>query len=164
VIIADSDHLSPVGSRDWVWKSFTRGLNPIYMDPYKEYYPGQNPPEARKIRRAMGEARAYAMRMDLEAMLPDTLVSTTRYALAHAGVEYLVYQPVRDSFSVDLPAGTYAYEYFSPVLGMAYRRGTLTSSGGAHHFPGPLIKNDLVLYLRAVPSQVEGGPPATAPH
>ena len=35
VIITDTDHLWGVGgNRAWVWKSFLRGLNPIFMDPY----------------------------------------------------------------------------------------------------------------------------------
>ena len=37
VIIIDTDHLWGLGGdRSWVWKSFLRGLNPIFMDPYKE--------------------------------------------------------------------------------------------------------------------------------
>ena len=34
IIISDTDHLWGVGGdRVWVWKSFTRGHHPIYMDP-----------------------------------------------------------------------------------------------------------------------------------
>jgi hypothetical protein len=36
VIIVDTDHLWGVGGdRTWVWKTFARGLNPIYMDPFE---------------------------------------------------------------------------------------------------------------------------------
>ena len=35
VIITDTDHLwGHGGNYSWVWKSFTRGLNPIFMDPW----------------------------------------------------------------------------------------------------------------------------------
>ena len=43
VILNDTDHLWGIGGdATWVWKSFTRGLNPIYMDDLKntEVYPG----------------------------------------------------------------------------------------------------------------------------
>lgn len=34
VVINDTDHLWGIGGNHvWVWKSFMRGLNPIYMDP-----------------------------------------------------------------------------------------------------------------------------------
>ena len=35
VIVSDTDHLWGIGGNAaWVWKSFLRGLNPIFMDPY----------------------------------------------------------------------------------------------------------------------------------
>ena len=35
VIISDTDHLFGLGGdRVWVWKIFTRGINPIFMDGY----------------------------------------------------------------------------------------------------------------------------------
>ena len=35
VIITDTDHLWGIGGNSaWVWKSFLRGPNPIFMDPY----------------------------------------------------------------------------------------------------------------------------------
>ena len=35
VILTDTDHLWGIGGDvAWVWKSFLRGLNPIFMDPY----------------------------------------------------------------------------------------------------------------------------------
>ncbi len=38
VIILDTDHIwGEGGDRVWVWKSFTRGYNPIYMDDYNDY-------------------------------------------------------------------------------------------------------------------------------
>jgi hypothetical protein len=35
VILSDTDHLWCIGgNHSWVWKSFLRGLHPIFMDPY----------------------------------------------------------------------------------------------------------------------------------
>ncbi|MHC4400345.1 MAG: DUF6298 domain-containing protein [Planctomycetota bacterium] len=35
VILSDTDHLWGIGGNQaWVWKSFLRGMNPIFMDPY----------------------------------------------------------------------------------------------------------------------------------
>ncbi|MDQ1329392.1 MAG: hypothetical protein QG641_2682, partial [Candidatus Poribacteria bacterium] len=37
VILSDTDHLWGIGGNQaWVWKSFCRGLNPLFMDPYLE--------------------------------------------------------------------------------------------------------------------------------
>ena len=40
VILTDTDHLWGIGGDvPWVWKSFLRGLNPLFMDPYKQDIP-----------------------------------------------------------------------------------------------------------------------------
>ena len=37
MILTDKDHLWGVGGdAGWVWKSFLRGMNPIYMNPFFE--------------------------------------------------------------------------------------------------------------------------------
>ena len=37
VILSDTDHLWGMGgTQAWVWKSFLRGLNPLFMDPYTD--------------------------------------------------------------------------------------------------------------------------------
>ena len=53
--------------------------------------------------------------MDLERALPSNSVSSTGYALAHPGVEYLVYQPDSGPFTVTLGSGNYAVERFNPT-------------------------------------------------
>jgi len=88
VMIWDSDHL-PYLRRDraWVWKSFTRGLNPIFMDPVEM-------PRWESVRQAMGMTRAYANRMDMAAATPHGELSSSEYCLANPGEEYLVYAPL----------------------------------------------------------------------
>ena len=109
VVFADTDHLWGIGgSARWVWKSFARGLNPLFMDPYvtaiRRNLPawpraaggrtGATPaPEWEDVRRAMGYARAVADRVDLEAMRPIPGLASTGYCLAQPGAEYLVYSP-----------------------------------------------------------------------
>lgn len=100
VILSDTDHLWGVGgSPDWVWKSFLRGLNPIFMDPD----PNPNQSERREdrvglpnwesTRSAMGYTLTFATRMDLAAMVPHTEIASSGYCMAKEGEEYLVYLP-----------------------------------------------------------------------
>ncbi len=87
IIILDTDHLcGPFCDREWVWKSFTRGLNPILMDP--TWMPQWEP-----TRKAMGMTLAYASRMDLSSVRPRADLASSGYCLANPGKEYLVYVP-----------------------------------------------------------------------
>ncbi|MBE7529425.1 MAG: fibronectin type III domain-containing protein [Ardenticatenaceae bacterium] len=104
VIISDTDHIWGIGGdREWVWKSFVRGHNPIFMDPYNcsPVWPpnpcNPNDPVWVSLRLNMGYARAYADRMNLAAMMPRGDLCATQYCLANpvaSGAEYLVYLPV----------------------------------------------------------------------
>jgi hypothetical protein len=102
VILADTDHLWGIGgNRAWVWKSFLRGLNSIFMDgtpPLSDQ--GLVLAEDAEIRVAMGETRKYAERMDLAAMVPHGELASTGYCLASPGYEYLVYLPSGGSATV----------------------------------------------------------------
>ncbi len=70
VIINDTDHLWGIGGDYvWVWKSFTRGLNPIFMDGYDGAGYGVggdgfvfDAPQWVKLRANLGYTRAYAER------------------------------------------------------------------------------------------------------
>ena len=65
-------------------------------------------------RYAMGDTRRLAERMNLIQTQPDGDLSSTGYALANPGEEYLVLQPAAtaDPFTVRLAAGTYTVEWF----------------------------------------------------
>ena len=104
VIISDTDHIWGLGgSVDWAWKSFTRGLNPIFMDPYDDYasfiWKGlldPDDPSVVNIRANLGDILKYAKRINLEAMTPRGDLASSGYALANpagSGAEYLVYLP-----------------------------------------------------------------------
>jgi parallel beta helix pectate lyase-like protein len=148
VILSDTDHLwGTGGDRVWVWKSFTRGLQPIYMDPLK----GPDvKPEMEGARKAMGDARRFADRMNLAAMTPRGELASTGYCLADPGGEYLVFQPTPGkAFTVDLKPGTYRGEWFDAVKGAAAGAGEkIESAGGSREFKPP-VEGGAVLYLEA---------------
>lgn len=106
VILSDTDHIWGVGGdRSWVWKSFTRGLNPTFMDPYDcasshaQYNTGGNCNSAlyENVRYNLGYVVNYASRMNLAALTPRPELASSTYCLANPvenGAEYLVYLPV----------------------------------------------------------------------
>ncbi len=67
----------------------------------------------------MGDTRAYAERVDLLHMTPNTTVCSTQFCLVNPGVEYLVYQPGPGlRFTIDLsayPGGRFLVEWFGTV-------------------------------------------------
>jgi hypothetical protein len=152
VILSDTDHLWGVGGdADWVWKSFLRGLNPIFMDPYDESVLGRGlERDWDVVRRAMGHTRRFAERIDLTAMAPALDVGSTGYCLAHPGAEYLIYQPEEGPFTATLAAGTYMVEWFNPsdAATTPADRVTTTSESPKVQFMPP-FKGPVVLYLRA---------------
>jgi hypothetical protein len=174
VIIADTDHLWGVGGdRGWVWKSFARGLNPIYMDPLDDPRWKSSRPKFESCRRAMGHTLDYANRMNLASMAPHGELASTGYCLANPVENYFVYVPLdassaesahlvgwfrdpirnlrwqfKQTVTVDLSAssGTFLVEWFNPSTGET-REGAPVEGGGAHSFTAP-FGGDAVLYLR----------------
>lgn len=147
VVLYDTDHLCGIcGDRQWVWKSFTRGGNPVFMDPYDSTAMGRGAPSGYNrnnsndvsLRLNLGYARTYANRMDLQGMTPRTSTSTcsTQYCLVKDGVEYLVYRPLTSgSVTVNLTSaiGQLSYEWFNPANGTV--AGTGVTTGGAFLAP-----------------------------
>jgi hypothetical protein len=112
VIIADTDHIFGTGGDgDWVWKSFTRGLNPIYMDPL------DSDPTRVEARRAMGQTLQWSKRINLSAMAPHPELVSTKYALANPGFEYLVYLPCGRTLAINLARGAFEVEWFNVSTG-----------------------------------------------
>lgn len=150
VIVTDTDHLWGIGGNStWVWKSFLRGLNPIFMDPYDGAVLGRSEnPQWDAIRTSMGYAATFAKRLDLAHTVPVTDVASTKYCLVNPGKQYLVFKPtaVLKSFKVTLPAGDYAYEWFNPAQGQSVPGGKVAASGGKQKFTVP-FKGDAVLYI-----------------
>ncbi len=123
VIVSDTDHLWGIGGNSsWVWKSFLRGLQPIFMDPYKQsphHRGAELDAQWDPVRRAMGHTLRFAKRMNLATMTPENDLASTEYCLADPSKEYLVYLPSGGKVDVDLSAskGTLAVEWFDPDSG-----------------------------------------------
>lgn len=148
VVFSDTDHLwGNGGDRPWVWKSFLRGLNPLYMDPYDDPPVWERLlPDIEEVRRNLGYTRTYSERLDLVHMVPREDLSSTGYCMANPGSEYLIYQPGTGAFTVDLSAGAYRYEWFNPVAGSKAGEGSLTAEGGRKVLTPPFA-GDAVLLL-----------------
>jgi hypothetical protein len=137
VSLSDTDHLCGIcGDVSWVWKSLVRGHNVLLMDGY-DNSPGvsdaayhADDPKWEAIRRNMGYARSYAMRMDLSRALPRGDLASSGYCLAVVGSEYLVLAPSGGSVSVDLSgvSGAQTVEWFNPSTGKTISGATV--SGG----------------------------------
>jgi hypothetical protein len=148
--ILDTDHLlnnneygaSNEADGAWIWKSFLRGYNPILMDRV-----GTTSAKRESARSAMGHTKTYADKMNLASMTPRGDLTSTGYALANPGSEYLIYSPQGGSFTVDLPADSgYVYEWFNPISGYVTETGSVTTGEGGQSFSPP-FGGDAVLYL-----------------
>ncbi len=157
VILNDTDHLCyPCGDRKWVWKSFLRGLNVAFMDPYDcsaEWSPTNcdpNDPAWASLRSNLGYVRKFAARMNLIAMTPRGDLASTGYCLSNVATEageYLVYLPSGGSVTVNLSAasGPLHVEWFKPSSGASSTTGAV-SGGSTRTFTSP-FNGDAVLYI-----------------
>jgi Family of unknown function (DUF6298) len=123
VVISDTDHYSPMGSDAlWAWKSFLRGHNPILYD--LGIFGGLPPPDQsagdpsydslEPARHALGDTRRFAADVDLAAVEPRGDLTSTGYALAWPGHQYVVLRPGGSdpSITVTLQPGTYTARWF----------------------------------------------------
>jgi hypothetical protein len=170
VVLLDTDHLwGHGGTAAWVWKSFTRGHNPIFMDPWWPLYIGSTPentpwaftggvskdqrdyPDWAPTRRAMGDTRRLAERLPLARMTPRPELCSTRYCLADPGHVYLIYLPQGGAVTVDLRAGAgpYQLEWFFPALGRT-EPGVRPVGGGDYAVLTAPFTGDAVLLLQGI--------------
>ncbi len=150
VSLLDTDHIWGVGgNHGWVWRSFLRGHNPIFMDPYDGSILGEHfDPKFELLRRNMGYTLRYAGKMNLAAMAPHGELASTEFCLANPGTEYLVYLPDGGEVTVDLSAasGTLTVEWFNPRTGASADGGDV--QGGEKRSCKPPFDGDAVLYFR----------------
>jgi hypothetical protein len=160
VLISDTDHFAP-GHADvlWTWKAFLRGHNPILMDyglidgvePVDEPSPGAPPFAAfEPARHAMGDTRRYAEMINLSAMAPRGELSSTGYALADPGAEYLFLQPNESGapFTATLVAGTYTTHWYDINARASQAGDTLTVPGDGSVEIAVPINGPVVLHLK----------------
>jgi hypothetical protein len=123
VIISDTDHLWGLGGTPvWAWKSFVRGLNLLYMDPFfnfQGYGEGveKNDPAWSKLsdkdceehilmRKQLGYIVDLSKKIDLNRFVPKSHLSSTNYCLADEGKGYIVLSTSGDEFALQ----TYPYK------------------------------------------------------
>ena len=151
VSLLDTDHVWGVGgNHTWVWKSFVRGHNTLFMDPYHGVVLGTFlDPQFELLRMNLGYALRYARRMNLTLMVPHDDLATTQYCLANPGNEYLVYLPDGGKVTVLLPeeSGTFAIEWFNPRTGLMIEA-EKSMLRGKTDFIVP-FSGDAVLYLQS---------------
>ncbi len=151
VSILDTDHIwgatdAGADGAPWVWRSLTRGHNPIYMDPLNQIAGLASDAD---IRASMGYARAVADTCDLAHMIPSDASASTRYCLAYTGHEYLVYQPAKTSFTVALAANSYRATWIKPEDGNTLDGGVVTlATAGNQTFALPAGFSSGVLHLK----------------
>jgi len=162
VILADTDHLCGIcGDRSWVWKSFTRGENPLFIDVYDGAMPLVAPPIPPNplnyqpwvsIRENLGYTLTYTYRMNLATMKPHPELASTRYCLANpvaSGGEYLVYLPEKEKkVVVDLSdtKEELTAQWLNPATGKIISD-IKTTGGGHRNFIVPFV-GDAVLYIK----------------
>jgi hypothetical protein len=158
VILSDTDHLWGIGgSRAWVWKSFMRGLNPIFMDPYKYDKFDNNIKkqllsfsDLETIRKNMGFTLNFAKRINLAAMTPQSQMSSSGYCLSAedgAFPEILIYLPSGKNVWVDLikKSGVFDVKWFDPANGEELDGGVI--AGGQKHILKTPFSYDSVVYI-----------------
>jgi hypothetical protein len=159
VVISDTDHYIPGGGDAlWAWKTFLRGHHPILMDfgivdPVHPLDPSLGVPSYESFepaRLAMGDTLGFARRMGLLEMTPRGELSSTGYALANPGREYLVLQPAgaAEPFTVALEPGPYRAEWFAVDGRQRTAAGQVTAAGPEPvGFAAPFTAGPAVLSL-----------------
>jgi hypothetical protein len=150
VSILDTDHIwGEGGNYHWVWKSFLRGHNPVFMDRIASLTGNERGdiPGSEEIRQAMGQTLRVAKRINLAKMIPHNELSSTNFCLAEPGIEYLVYFPEMKEGQVDLSGikATFKVEWFHPLRRIV-RQGGKVEGGGKLKFTPP-FKEGAVLHL-----------------
>jgi hypothetical protein len=157
VILNDTDHLWGLGGdAQWVWKSFTQGLNPIFMDDLAytgiaagdTVYPPANP-SAYTARTGMTQVVHYADRMDLANDKPNGSLTSTGYMLANPGTQYLAFAPNGGSFTVNLSAGSgssFSVEWFNVSTGSTVMGASIAGGSSQQAFTPP-FSGSAVLFL-----------------
>jgi hypothetical protein len=143
VILNDTDHLWGIGGTpDWAWKSFLRGHNVLFMDPYDGITFGAGEPSRwESLRRALGQTRAWAEQVNLAHVTPHPDVSSTGYCLANldgSKPELLIYSPEPGPATIDLRsiAGQLKAEQFEFSDGRLFRMPSV-SAGSMVGWPAP---------------------------
>lgn len=166
VMVVDTDHMWGHGCDvAWVWKSFTRGMNVLFMDPWIRipgemgyYQDGSVSTNQRyyykydDMRRTMGYARKFALQMNLNRCVPHNELCTSGYCLADPGREYLCYMPVPgapEGFTLRGYPGQYSVLWFDTVTGKS-QQGANTTGDKRFSLYTPFSNSPTVAYIRKI--------------
>ena len=149
--ILDRDHVRPnqTSAPMLPWKAFARGYHySMYDRPFEA--PSAEDATWELARSNIGAVVTYANNLfsDLSKMVPRDNLSSTQYALANPGSEYLIVQPASGPFTVEMRAGTYSYEWFDPTSASTAETGIVTVQAGNNAFTPP-FSGSAVLYLKS---------------
>ncbi len=149
VSLLDTDHVWGIGGNGaWVWKSFVRGHNPLFMDPYDGAVLGERfDPQWEPIRRNLGHVRRLARRLNLGVMTPRDDLASTGFCLADPGKAYVAYIPSGGRVIVSLGgvANRFAVQWIHPSTGKAVAADAV-QGGADREFTAP-FEGDAVLCL-----------------
>ena len=113
VVIVDTDHLwGEGGSVDWVWRTFTRGHNLMFMDGGIETFPPSSD-WRHDIRLALSQTRLLSERFDMTCAVPDLAIASSGYCLAGAN-EWIIYLADAPSATLHVGNGTFSVEWIWP--------------------------------------------------
>ncbi|MDO8522827.1 MAG: glycosyl hydrolase [bacterium] len=148
ISIIDTDHTATYNPDPIIlWKFFARGYNLWLLDDLSNMNGSTAFFNSVPSRNALKYIQIYAKKMNLAAMTPQGALTSTGYALANVGTEYLIYQPKSNTaFTLNLAVGTYAYEWFNPTTGLIVQTSSV-SGGATKSFTAP-FSGDAVLYLK----------------
>lgn len=162
VVVTDTDHLWGHGCETlWIWKSFMRGHNVLFMDSWQripgemDYFQDGSVTRNQRyyyawddMRRNLGYARQLALQLDLNHCVPHGELCTSGYCLAHPGHEYVCFFPAGGAEGVNLKGcpGTYTVQWLDPETGKVYA-GDAIKGDDRHALCAP-FKGMSVLSLR----------------
>jgi len=112
-------------------------------------YPKPDTSWVEPLERALGYTLKMAKQIDLINMVPDTVLSSTKYCLVEKGKEYLVYLPDTANVSLDLTddAGEYSVEWVN-ADNMKATKGDNIMGGDTVKFVSPLNSKDALIHLK----------------
>jgi Chitobiase/beta-hexosaminidase C-terminal domain/Right handed beta helix region/Family of unknown function (DUF6298)/Putative collagen-binding domain of a collagenase len=131
-------------SNQWIWKTFTRGYNPIYAEP-------QSPVNGINagVHAAIGQTKAYSEFVNMSLMSPSSTACSNSFCLVSPGADYLIYLPSARRVKVDLSASNQnlVAAWFDPITGQT-TSGQIVSGGQQVRFTSP-VRGQSVLQLLA---------------
>jgi hypothetical protein len=157
ISVLDTDHIWGHGiDYRWVWRSFLRGHNVLFMDPWDPlpgyFKPSINIPDLPEYilgRKAMKNTALFAERIDLSRMKPVSNLMQDCFCLADEGKQYLIYSEA-NKFDLDLSAiqGTFSVEWMHPTEGFIIKEKNI--EGGKKQTLRSPLAADGVLYLKKI--------------